>query len=124
MAFTCPRCNAVSHHPLDEDFGYCAKCREFVDTMVRAVASSVYNINKAALARGTLPMWTVYDHPKDHDGYIARCFETGGGNPDPVPTAYTVTGQLNLIREAMARCGLYRMVRSDGDDAKIMETWM
>jgi hypothetical protein len=26
MAFTCPRCNATSHHPKDEEYGYCGRC--------------------------------------------------------------------------------------------------
>jgi hypothetical protein len=29
MPFTCPRCGAVSHHPKDEEHGYCGRCHEF-----------------------------------------------------------------------------------------------
>ena len=29
MAFTCPRCGATSHHPADQQFGYCARCHDF-----------------------------------------------------------------------------------------------
>ena len=28
-AFTCPRCQAVSHHPMDLDHGYCGRCHAF-----------------------------------------------------------------------------------------------
>ena len=57
-------------------------------------------------------MWTVFDHPRDYpDGYIARCFETGG-EPDPVPTNFTVMGELALIRATLEQCGLVCMARS------------
>ena len=29
MSFTCPRCSMTSHHPKDEEQGYCARCHEF-----------------------------------------------------------------------------------------------
>lgn len=29
MSFTCPRCGAVSHHPKDEQQGYCGRCHDF-----------------------------------------------------------------------------------------------
>lgn len=29
MPFTCPRCGAVSHHPKDEEHGYCGRCHDF-----------------------------------------------------------------------------------------------
>ena len=29
MSFTCPCCGAVSHHPKDEEFGYCGNCHDF-----------------------------------------------------------------------------------------------
>lgn len=29
MAFTCPRCHMVSHHPKDEEHGYCGNCHDF-----------------------------------------------------------------------------------------------
>jgi hypothetical protein len=29
MSFTCPRCGAVSHHPKDEEHGYCGACHDF-----------------------------------------------------------------------------------------------
>lgn len=28
-SFTCPRCGAVSHHPLDAEHGYCGRCHDF-----------------------------------------------------------------------------------------------
>ena len=29
MTFTCPRCGATSHHPKDEEHGYCGRCHDF-----------------------------------------------------------------------------------------------
>jgi hypothetical protein len=29
MAFTCPRCGATSHHPMDAHEGYCAACQDW-----------------------------------------------------------------------------------------------
>jgi hypothetical protein len=125
MAFTCPRCKAVSHHPMDEHYGYCDRCKQFVEDMVLATARTVYDITKAARDRGVLAMWTVFDHPRDYpDGYIARCFETGGGEPDPVPTNFTVMGELPLIRATLEQCGLVCMARSPQDDKNIIETWL
>jgi phage FluMu protein Com len=125
MAFTCPRCKAVSHHPMDEDYGYCDRCKQFVEDMVIASAHTVYDITKAARDRGLLPIWTVFDHPRDYpDGYIARCFETGGGQPDPVPTNFTLMGELPLIRAALERSGLTCLTRNPQDDANIMESWL
>lgn len=28
-AFTCPRCGAVSHHPVDRQQGYCGRCHDW-----------------------------------------------------------------------------------------------
>lgn len=30
MSFTCPHCNLTSHHPMDAQHGYCARCHVFV----------------------------------------------------------------------------------------------
>lgn len=29
MSFTCPRCQMTSHHPKDEEAGYCGNCHDF-----------------------------------------------------------------------------------------------
>jgi hypothetical protein len=95
------------------------------DDMVRAVARTIYDIGKEARDRGCLSLWTIFDRPRDYpDGYIARCFESGGGMPEPVATDYTIMGDLALIRQSMERCGLYRMARDPSDDPVIVETWL
>lgn len=37
-SFTCPRCGAVSHHPLDLAEGYCAKCQDWTGSSVQDLA--------------------------------------------------------------------------------------
>ena len=36
MSFTCPRCDMTSHHPMDEDYGYCGNCHDFTGTPKKA----------------------------------------------------------------------------------------
>lgn len=36
MSFTCPRCAMTSHHPMDEDYGYCGNCHDFTGTPKKA----------------------------------------------------------------------------------------
>jgi len=73
----------------------------------------------AAVSKGVLNIWTVYDHPKDHpEGYIARCFEMDQ------PTNITIAGELDDIRECFERIGLVCIHRAPTDDPVIMETWV
>jgi hypothetical protein len=73
--------------------------------------------------RGNLNIWTVYDHPKDFpDGFVARRFECLG--PAPVATNDVVQGDLPAIRDAFSRCGLTRLLRNDGDEPQIVESWI
>lgn len=46
MSFTCPRCGMTSHHPKDEEHGYCGACHDFTgdDTAERALV----NLRRAA----------------------------------------------------------------------------
>lgn len=125
MPFVCPACKAESHHPMDIDYGYCPRCKKFADDMVAATARTVVGINANAHQRNVLNVWTIFDHPRDYpDGYIARCFETGAGMTEPVPTNYTITGDLPLIRATLDYAGLVRMMRSEGDDKNIVESWL
>jgi hypothetical protein len=74
---------------------------------------------------GLLNVWTVYDHPRDFpDNFVARRFETGGGEPEPVVTSDVLVGDLKTMRETFEQAGLVCLMRSEGDDAKIVETWM
>jgi hypothetical protein len=72
-----------------------------------------------AQARGVLNIWTVFDRPADHPhGYIARRFEVDQ------PTADAFEGDIEAIRDAFTRCGLYRIKRQDADHPSVVESWL
>jgi hypothetical protein len=82
-------------------------------------AYRVLMANADAVKRGLLPMWTIFDRPKDHpDGFIARRFES------IMPTGDTLTGELEAIREIFINAGLFRLPRSADDEPQIVETWL
>jgi hypothetical protein len=82
-------------------------------------AYDVLMLNADAVRRGVLPMWTIYDRPKDHpDGFIARRFES------IMPTGDTLTGELEELRAIFINAGLFKLPRSDGDEPQIVETWL
>lgn len=69
-----------------------------------------------------LDIWTVYDHPADYDGFIARRFEVLAGFSKA--TLDIVTGAtLDEVRDKLPR-GLYPLPRSPGDDPMIVECWL
>jgi hypothetical protein len=43
MAFTCPRCQRVSHDPQDERQGYCAACHDFTRVVVNVLAAGTFD---------------------------------------------------------------------------------
>jgi len=58
--------------------------------------------------RGVLDMWTVYDSPKDYPGEIvARRFETGGGNPEPIATGDVISGDIHKLRTMFTVLGFH-----------------
>lgn len=40
MSITCPRCGMTSHHPMDEDYGYCGNCHAFTSIPKKAPPTS------------------------------------------------------------------------------------
>lgn len=50
MSFICPRCKAESHHPIDEDYGYCGVCHDFTGAW-RADSNTPTRALLAALGR-------------------------------------------------------------------------
>lgn len=74
-----------------------------------------------------LGIWTVYDHPLDFpDGYAARLFLVGGGEPEPVATDSVIMApDLERLREVMIMdLGLTSIPRSEHDDPCIVECWL
>jgi hypothetical protein len=75
-----------------------------------------------ASQRGKATSWTVYDHPRDHPvGFIARRFEIGSSVA--MPTEDVLTGELEHLREVFERAGLVKIMRSEGDEPQIVESW-
>ena len=68
--------------------------------------------------------WTIYDHPSDFPHcYVARKFALDKGSAVPQREVMTSTS-LDAIRGQLAAIGLMRVPRNEGDDAKIIETWL
>ena len=81
-------------------------------------------VQAEAAKRGVLTMWTVYEKPKDYPiGWIARMFEVTGAGPKP--TNHVIKcAELEPVRMKLARAGLIRFPRQDGDEPQIVETWL
>lgn len=47
-SFTCPICSATSHHPADELYGYCARCRAVTSHCLLCSSSPVVVVNDTA----------------------------------------------------------------------------
>lgn len=69
-----------------------------------------------------LPMWTVFDHPKDYaTGFVARFAFT---LPALEKTQFAIFGPtLDAVRNALPE-GLVCLSRCEGDDPNIVEVWM
>lgn len=79
--------------------------------------------NAAALKRGAMSMWNVYEKPLDHpDGFLVRRFEITRGST--APTLDTLTGELEQIRSTLERAGMIKFDRNPDDEPKIVETWL
>lgn len=86
-------------------------------------AFKILMANAEAMKRGALPVWTIFDRPKDYPhGCIARRSE--GRKGEIVVTDEVVVGSLEEIRALFERAGLYKLVRDASDDPKIVETWI
>lgn len=76
-----------------------------------------------------LPMWVIYDHPKDFpDCFVARKHVVVGGLPPGISmsgaTPETLTADtLAALREKLPP-GLTCLTRDLGDDPVILETWL
>ena len=80
----------------------------------------------AALGTTCLPMWTVYDRPKDHpDLIIARLWRTLPA-PEATNFAMSVPADYGVgpVRGILAEAGFVMLDRHPGDEPQIVETWM
>ena len=67
------------------------------------------------------PMWTIYDHPRDHpDSFVVRLW--WGETPEPDAHPYPTLVQ---AREHVAEHGgCFRIPREPNDDPAVLETWL
>ncbi len=69
-----------------------------------------------------LPMWIIYQNPKDLPVQtLARLWYT---LPDPVPTQTIIIGSLQTLRSAVSSHGYTNMGRAAADDPCIVEVWV
>jgi hypothetical protein len=81
---------------------------------------NLITIQNTAARHGKLTMWTIYDRPKDYPhGFIARLHEVPGG-----PTPCELYGELEDLRERFRQAGFTPLVRGEGDEPPIVETWI
>ena len=72
-----------------------------------------------------MTVWVVYDHPKDYpDAFVARPQFVMADNSIVPCRAAWINDNLEAIRDALAATGLTCLTRMQGDDPKIMETWI
>ncbi|HTF53622.1 MAG TPA: hypothetical protein VK735_39770 [Pseudonocardia sp.] len=55
MSFTCPECGRSSHHPKDEEFGYCGACHDFTGRLIEEV-----NLPDDAFCKECGQPWVVH----------------------------------------------------------------
>lgn len=71
-----------------------------------------------------LPLWVVYDHPKDFpDQYVARQHVVGIAGQQPTDRTMA-HADIESIRTALRNLGLVRLNRHPTDDPVILEVWL
>jgi hypothetical protein len=84
MAFACPRCGRVSHHPDDESHGYCGACHEFTgEGITRALITAAGFSAGALVTAPEIPVARLAAAlvPGDGGALIAR--SQPGTPPEP-----------------------------------------
>jgi hypothetical protein len=73
--------------------------------------------------RDRLPMFAIYDSPSDFPGqFVARLFWT---LPECVATNFTIRAKdIEALQDIMESCGLVKLMRSEGDEPQIVESWI
>jgi hypothetical protein len=73
----------------------------------------------------SLAMWVVYDHPTDYpNSFVARRFDVDAAGPKP-SASIIIAPDLEKLQDVLEfEMGLVKLMRSPGDDPKIVETWL
>jgi hypothetical protein len=81
-------------------------------------------IQGETMREGALPIWTVYERPRDYPaGYVARMFTIGAEGAKATGHAMKCL-ELEPIREKLHRAGLVLIPREDADEREIIESWV
>jgi hypothetical protein len=73
---------------------------------------------------GALPIWTVYERPRDYPtGFVARMFVVGKEGSKATGHAMKCL-ELEPIREKLHRAGLVLVPRDPQDEPQIIESWI
>jgi hypothetical protein len=73
---------------------------------------------------GGLAIWVVYDHPPDFPTeYVAR-MQIAGKDGVKITDQIMTSKSLDLLRSELEARGLTCLMRMEGDDPKIVETWL
>jgi hypothetical protein len=73
---------------------------------------------------GYFSIWTVYDHPTDLPLYYVARLSTITRGVIEVTENVVMSTELEKVQDTMRDLGLTRLPRMDGDDPKILETWV
>jgi len=75
-------------------------------------------------ATNGLPLWVIYDHPRDFpDAFVVRCQTVDGTGVTIAPCA-RLFPSLARARAWLAQQGLTCLAREPEDDPVIVETWL
>jgi hypothetical protein len=86
-------------------------------------AHEIALLNQAVMKEGALPVWTIYDHPRDHPtGFVARMHISSKGEVKASPQVVAV--DLDALRIILQDAGLTCICRSESDDPVIVESWL
>jgi hypothetical protein len=77
-----------------------------------------------ALSFGVVPIWTVYERPRDHpESYVARLHVSDASGSRPTTAAFK--GEtLESVRDILIAAGLCIIPRDATDDPVIVECWL
>lgn len=76
------------------------------------------------MTEAVLSMWVVYDHPRDRPAdFIARRWALTGDSMEPTRDT-CASPDLDRLRRWFMMLGYTRLDRSEGDDPRIVETWI
>lgn len=81
-------------------------------------------MNDTVHASQVLPLWTVYDRPKDAPSeYVVRLWFCASGQLNPIPGPARTFPSLEEARASIP-LGRVRLERAESDDSVILETWL